>query len=146
IHRSNNQFVRMYDGRYPADILFLGNSRVDRNIAFDRVHELTGKNCLNLALGGNNMLISEALLKDFVERYGDPQLVAVELSHSTVGTNSMGEIGMFSYCSPNIRAVAKTVNPTYTAFESIFNSLRFNSPAFWRLSTEAFTEPPTRLL
>ena len=49
VHRSPNQFVRMYEGKYPADILFLGNSRVDRNIAFDRVHELTGKNCLNLA-------------------------------------------------------------------------------------------------
>lgn len=146
IQHSHNQFVRMYQGKYPADILFLGNSRVDRNIAFERVHELTGKTCLNLALGGNHVLISEALLKDFVERYGDPQLVVVELSHSTVRINSMGEMQIFSYCSPNIRALAKTTNPTFAAFESIFNSLRFNSPAFWRLSTEAFTEPPTRLL
>jgi hypothetical protein len=146
IEHSQNQFVRMYEGKYPANILFLGNSRVDRNIAFDRVHELTGKSCLNLALGGNHMLISEALLKDFVERYGNPQLVVVELSHSTVRTNSMGEMGIFSYCSTNMNALAKTTDPTYTAFESIFKSLRFNSPAFWRLSAEAFTEPPARLL
>lgn len=146
VHRSPNQFVRMYEGKYPADILFLGNSRVDRNIAFDRVHELTGKNCLNLALGGNHMLISEALLRDFVERYDAPQLVVVELSHSTVKTNSMGEMGMFAYCSPNMRAVAKSISPAYTTFESIFNSLRFNSPAFWRVTTEAFTEPQSRLL
>jgi hypothetical protein len=146
IHRSHNQFVRMYEGKYPADILFLGNSRVDRNIAFEKVHDLTGKTCLNLGLGGNNMLISEALLKDFVERYGNPKLLVLELSHSTVRTDSMGEIGLFSYCSPNINALAKTINPTYTAFESIFISLRFNSPSFWRLSTEAFTEPQSRLL
>ena len=95
IQHSQNQFVRMYEGKYPADILFLGNSRVDRNIAFDRVYELTGKSCLNLALGGNHMLISEALLKDFVQRYGNPQLVVVELSHSTVRTNSMGEMRNF---------------------------------------------------
>jgi hypothetical protein len=146
IQHSQNQFVRMYEGKYPADILFLGNSRVDRNIAFDRVRQLTGKSCLNLALGGNNMLISEALLKDFIQRYGNPQIVVIELSQSTVRTDSMGEIGIFSYCSPNMLALAKTINPTYTAFASVFHSLRFNSAAFWRLSAEAFTEPSSRLL
>ena len=92
------------------------------------------------------MLISEALLKDFVERYGAPQLVVIELSHSTVKTNNMGEMGMFAYFSSNMRAVAKSINPAYAAFESIFKSLRFNSPAFWRVCTESFTEPQTRLL
>src|SRR5712671_3709596 len=71
IRHSRNQFVEMYEGKRPADILFLGNSRVDANISFEKAHYMTHKVCLNLGLGGNHVLISEALLKDFVQRYGN---------------------------------------------------------------------------
>src|ERR1700733_6299620 len=63
IQQSKNKFVRMYEGKYPANILFLGNSRVDRNFNFEKIHEMTGKRCLNLGLGGNHMMITEVLFK-----------------------------------------------------------------------------------
>jgi len=146
VQQSKNQFVRMYEGKYPANFLFLGNSRVDRNFNFEKIREVTGKSCLNLGLGGNHTLIAEVLLKDFVERYGNPELVVVELSHSTANPYTMGEMGIFSYCSTNMQALGKIIDPTYAGFESIFHSLRFNNQAFWRLSSEVFSEPPTRLL
>jgi hypothetical protein len=146
IRQSHNQFVRMYEGKERADILFFGDSRVDRNISYRRVRELTGKTCLNLGLGGNSVLISEALLKDYVERYGNPSMVVVELSHSAVDPNSLGEMRIFSYCSANIRTLKCKSNPTFAAFENIFMSLRFNDPAFWRLAVEGINPPATRLL
>lgn len=146
VRHSQNQFVRMYEGKSPADIVFLGNSRVDRNISFEKISNLTGKVCLNLGLGGNHMLISEALLKDFVQLYGNPKVVLIELSHSTVNPDNMGEMGIFSYCSTNMQALGKRINPTYAAFESVFQSLQFNSHTFWRLSAEVLSQPSTRLL
>ena len=146
IQSSRNQFVRMYERRYPADILFLGDSRVDRDFNFRKISELTGKVCLNLGLGGNSALISEVLLKDYVQRYGVPKLVVIGLSQTTASPESMGEMRIFSYCSPNITSLAKRLDPTYAAFESVFTSLRFNDPAFWRLLTEVFREPAARLL
>ena len=123
VRQSHNQFVRLYEGKVPSDTVFLGNSRVDRNINFGKVHELTGRVCLNLGLGGNHMLISEALLKDYVRIYGNPKLVVIELSHSTVTPDSMGEMGIFSYCSTNMQTLARQIDPTYAAFESVFKSL-----------------------
>ena len=146
IRSSHNQFVRMYEGKYPADILFLGDSRVDRDFNIRKISELTGKVCLNLGLGGNSVLISEVLLKDYVQRYGIPNLVVIGLSQTTASPEGMGEMRIFSYCSPNIASLAKRLDPTYAAFESVFTSLRFNDPAFWRLLTEVFREPAARLL
>lgn len=146
VRHSKNQFVKMYEGKARADIVFLGNSRVDRNISFEKVEEMTGKRCLNLGLGGNHMLISEALLKDYVERYGNPQLVIIELSHSTVKPVDMGEMGIFTYCSTNMSALARSINPTYFACERVFHSLQFNTQTFWRLSAEVFSQPSSRLL
>ena len=146
VQRSRNQFVRMYQGGYPAELVFLGDSRVDRNFDFQRIQELTGKVCLNLGLGGNSVRISEVLLQDYVARYGNPELVVVELGHTTVDADSMGEMRIFSYCSANMSRLARSTDPTLAVFESIFKVLRFNSPAFWRLATEAIRTPGSRLM
>src|SRR3989338_8618923 len=146
IHQSRNQFVRMYEGETPADIIFLGDSRVDRNISYKDIQDSTGKVCLNLGLGGNNILISEVLLQDYVQRYGNPELVVIDLGHSMVDPKSMGEMRIFSYRSKGMEALAMRNDPTYAAFEHVFKSLRFNDPAFWRISVEVFKEPSSRLL
>src|SRR4030095_1434495 len=129
IQNSKNQFVRMYQGKVAANFVFLGNSRVDRNFDFEKMNQMTGKSCLNLGLRGNHMLISEVLLKDFVQRYGKPELVVIELSHSTASPYTVGEMGIFSYCSTNMQALAKSIDPTYATFASVFHSLRFNNQA-----------------
>jgi hypothetical protein len=146
IQHSQNDFVRMYEGHHPAQIIFLGDSQVDRNIDFQMVEQLTRKITLNLGLGGNHVLISEALLKDYVHRYGNPELVIIELSHSTVVPDKMGEMGIFSIYSSHIAALAKSIDPTLSTFETVFWSLRFNNPTFWRLSAEVFDKPSSRLL
>src|SRR6266850_2717670 len=146
VRHSQNRFVRMYEGKQPVDILLLGDSRMDCNISYSKVRELTGKSCLNLGLGGNSVLVSEALLKDYVQRYGNPALVVIELSHSEVDPATMGEMRIFSYCSTNVQALAHKIDPTYSALEVIFTSLRYNDPAFWRLATEVSRPPSTRLI
>ncbi len=146
IRQSRNQFVRMYEGETPANIIFLGDSRVDRNISYKDIQDSTGKLCLNLGLGGNNILISEVLLQDYVQRYGNPELVVIDLGHSMVDPESMGEMRIFSYCSKGMEVLATSNDPTYAAFEHVFKSLRFNDPAFWRLLVEVFREPSSRLL
>jgi hypothetical protein len=147
VKHSQNRFVRMYECKEPsADILFFGDSRVDRNISYSKVRELTGKSCLNLGLGGNSVLVSEALLKDYVERYGNPSMVVIELSHTTVDPALLGEMRIFTYCSANLREIERKANPTFAAFENVFTSLRFNDPAFWRMAVEAVKPPSTRLL
>jgi hypothetical protein len=143
---SKNAFVRMYERKNSADVVFLGNSRVDRNIDYEEFARLTGRRGLNLGLGGNHLLIAEALLKDFVQRYGNPEFVVVELSCSIVEPCSMGEMQIFSYYSTNMEALARSIDPTYTAFEKLFKCLRFNNPAFWRLAAECIREPSDRRL
>jgi hypothetical protein len=146
VRYSKNQFVRMYEGTNPADILFLGDSRVDRNIDFKRVQDLTARSCLNLSLGGNSVLVSEALLEDYRSRYGNPELVVLELSQTTADPETMGEMAIFSYYSANIAALSKSINPAFAAFQRVFKSLTFNDPAFWRLASEAVRDSPPRLL
>lgn len=136
----------MYEGRNPANIIFLGDSRVDRNVSYKYLEEKTGRRCLNLGLGGNNVKISEILLKDYIERYGKPQLVVIDLGHSMVKPNSMGEMRIFSFWSQRMAELAYSIDPVYAQFEYIFSILLFNDPSFWRLFLEIFRVNQSRLL
>ena len=146
VQHSKNEFARMYRSELPTDILFLGDSRVDRNISCQKVRELTGKRCLNLGLGGNSMMVSEALLKDYVQRYGNPELVVIEMGHSTVDPETLGEMRLFTLYSTNLQALVRKKAPAYATFQRVFASLRFNDPAFWRLASETIRPPTERLL
>ena len=42
---------------------------------------------------------------------------------------TLGEMRIFTYCSTNIQALARKTDPTFSAFETVFTSLRFNDPA-----------------
>ncbi len=146
VRRSQNQFVRMYEGKYAADLLFLGDSRVDRNFNFRKIRELTRKRCLNLGLGGNSVLVSEVLLKDYVHRYGIPEHVLLEMNQTTTDPRGIGEMRIFSYCSRNMSQLADRLDPIHARFSAVFRSLRFNDPAFWRLATEVLQKPESRML
>ena len=146
IRHSQNQFVRMYEGKERADIVFLGDSRVDRDFDFQKIAARSGRSCLNLGLGGNSALVSEILLKDYVSRYGNPGLVILEMSQTTTSPDRMGEMRIFSYCSPGMAELARALDPTHARFASVFFSLKFNDPVFWRLAAEVFGKSESRLL
>jgi hypothetical protein len=146
VRHSNNRIARMYNNSRSADIILFGDSRMDRNLLEADVEVLTGKSCLNLALGGNHVLISEVLLADFVDMYGAPDRVMVEVSHSTVPTCGMGEMRVFACSSTKLAALAKAIDPVYSRFAAVFKSLEFNDPSFWRIATQAVCPPPSRAL
>ncbi len=146
VEHSRNPFARLFFSTNKADILLLGDSRVDRNISLESIRGLTGKAPMNLGLGGNNPLISEALLRDYLRLHGKPELVIVELGHSTVDPRALGEMRIFSFCSTNIARLARTAQPVYSAFSNVFASLQFNDPAFVRVAADVFGDPTPRLL
>lgn len=146
VERSQNPIVRMLRGEQPSDVVFLGDSRIDRNIDFAHVQARTGLRPLNLGLGGNSMVVSEALLRDYLDRYGPPTAVVVELGQTTVDPQSMGEMRVLACLSTNLLGVACAVDPWYSRGERVFGTLRFNDASFWRLAAEALQPPTPRTL
>jgi hypothetical protein len=92
------------------------------------------------------MLISEALLCDYYGRYGAPQVALLELSHSIVKPDNMGEMEIFGCYSTNINNLTSKLDPTYARFERVFHCLRFNTPTLWRLAGESMEGERSRLL
>lgn len=143
---SANDFARLYTGKGKGQIVLLGDSRADRNISAELLQSLTKKECINLSLGGNSTCVSEILLSDYIDRYGNPDLVVMEVSQTTVAPQSLGEMRLFSHYSRRLFEFASKVDPTFTTFQKLFPILAFNNPSFWRLASESFAKQPSRLL
>jgi len=144
--RSRNSFVQMYEGKCRADALLLGNSRMDRNCDAKELERRTGQRALNLGLGGNHTRICEALFLDYIDRYGPPQLLVLELTQCVDSPDSMGEMMIFTRYSSRMRSLAQELDPKFMTFQSIFKSLRYNNDTFWRLASEAVKPPSPRQL
>lgn len=71
---------RLYAGRAPAEVVVLGNSRAYRHLLADEIGGEFALPSESFAYPGLGMRASLALLQDFIDRYGDPKLVIVELT------------------------------------------------------------------
>ena len=80
LDRSHEPIAELYGDRGVAGVVLLGNSRAYRSFDLGLVSREFGGKVLNLALPGSSMELSEALLEDYIDRYGAPHVLVVELS------------------------------------------------------------------
>jgi hypothetical protein len=146
VKRSQNTFVKMYEGKAKADVLLLGNSRMDRNVDPAQLKTKTGLTALNLGLGGNHTLISECLFFDYISRYGPPQLLLIEVTQTVDSPADLGEMGVFANESPRLASLIERMDPTFATARKLFHCLTFNNDTFWRLLSEVVSAPKSRLL
>lgn len=146
VRQSQNRFAQMYAKNLQSNALLLGNSRMDRNLNSDVFQSTTGLRPLNLGLGGNHPCTSEALLLDYVDIYGPPKLMLIEVTQAVDSPQLMGEMMLFTSFSHRLQANAENADPKFMFFRRFFHVLTYNNDTFWRLASECFRTPPRRSL
>ena len=110
LDRSHDTLAEMYAGTAKGDIVVLGNSRAYRHFDFAAP---SGRRLVNLAQPGASTLMSAALLEDYVERYGAPRAVVLELSGLVADQDAALVARMFAPRSPRLAALLRAWHPRY---------------------------------
>jgi len=142
--QSRNRYVEFYEGRNEADILILGNSRADRHFVAKSIKREVGARTLNLGIGGVSMVSAEALLRDYVDRYGVPKLVVLEPSCLTTDPAVIGDMRLYGVYSPRIRELERRYAAEFYYAARVFHLIRFNNEMFFRVAQATVQEPKDR--
>jgi hypothetical protein len=116
LDHSRDPIARLYGDSAAADVVVLGNSRAYRNIDLDALSRGFNSQVISLALPGASMEISNALFDDYLDRYGPPRVLVVELSALFSDEGSLKDLRAFADRSSRIDGLVKRYFPTlYTA-------------------------------
>lgn len=129
--QSPDRFVSVYRDAAPADVVVLGNSRVDRHFDPGMIRDRTGLEIVNLGIGLNSVALSEVLLADYLERHPKPQSIVLEVTHLQVPV-STGELKLLTAFSANMRAFLREVSPRLYYAGEVSHLFRLNSDLFFR--------------
>ena len=72
-------YAKLYNRKLESNILILGNSRAYRHYYENDWSSILNLNAANLSLPGAPLIHLEAILDDYVNIYGEPQYIFLEL-------------------------------------------------------------------
>lgn len=139
-----DRFVAIYGDGAPADVVALGNSRVDRHFDPQMVRQKTGLELANLGIGLNSMALSEVLLHDYLEHHPKPQTLIIEVTHLQI-TPTVGEMKLLTAYSPAMRAFLRETAPRLYYAGEVSHLFRLNSDLFFRALYSLLAGPEPRL-
>ncbi len=144
VTQSPDRFVAIYGDVAPADVVALGNSRVDRHFDPEMVKAKTGLELVNLGIGLNSMALSEVLLDDYLERHPKPQTVVIEVTHLQIPA-TVGELKLLTAFSPAMRGFLRETAPRLYYAGQLSHLFRLNSDLFFRALYSLVAGPEPRL-
>ena len=145
VARSQDRYVAMYEGRAKADILVLGNSRADNHFPPQMMTQALGATAVNLGLGGVSTALSEALMKDYIERNGAPRLIVLEATVLEVDPSVIGDMMIFTSYSPRIADLVKRNAPRLYYTMTVFKLFQYNNEMLWRILYHVWKAPFDRM-
>lgn len=130
--QSEFRYSRMYKGNARADILAIGNSR---GLFFQEpvLHQLTGKQTLNLSYNGMPANLALTLLQDYYDRYPAPALLLLDISMCYQPNDAL--IAAFSLYTPQSKHIAHLLQKTQPHLywgSQAFHLVRYNGEVFQR--------------
>jgi hypothetical protein len=144
-HLSENRFARMYTGRAKADVLMLGNSRLDRHFDPSILKKYFNKSAVNLGIGGQSTELSNLLLHDYIDRYGAPKILILEPTNACVRNGAIKDLRVFINHSDRIKNFVKKELPSEYYYGNIAHLYNFNNVMFNRILFEIFRPDKDRL-
>ena len=142
--QSPDRFIEIYRDDVSADVVALGNSRVDRHFEPAMIKAKTGLDIVNLGIGLNSMRLSEVLFRDYLERHPKPETVVIEVTHLEIPA-SIGELKLLTAYSANMRAFLRELSPRLYYAGEISHLFRLNSDLFFRALYSLFEGREPRL-
>jgi hypothetical protein len=142
---SDNRFAKMYSGRAKADIVMLGNSRLDRHFDAYLLESYFNKSAINLGIGGQSAELSNILLHDYIDRYGVPKIVILEPTNAFIKNEGLKDLRVFMNHSERVKNLTKKELPLEYYFGSLSHLYNFNNVMFNRILFEIVRSDTDRL-
>ena len=132
VEASPQVHARLYTGRAgAAEVLFVGSSRSREHFPAGAIARQTGRSSLNLGWGGLSSEQVEAILLDYIDRYGAPEIVVLEVTSPEVDQLMLRNLRLFEADSPRIDALVAAYEPVLHAAGRLLALLRYNNKLFF---------------
>jgi hypothetical protein len=146
LDHSRDPIARLYGGTAAADIVVFGNSRAYRNIDLAALGRGFDGRVISLALPGTSMEVSGALFGDYLDRYGAPRVVVVELSALFSDEGSLKDLRAFASRSGRIDDLMQKYFPTLRDAGAVSRLFNYNSVFVLNAMHKIFAPLPDPLL
>jgi hypothetical protein len=124
---SREPIAELYGGRGSAGVVLLGNSRAYRHFDLGVLSQEFNARIINLSLPGASGELSEALLADYIDRYGPPQIVIVELSGLATDSDALKNMRPFVDRSKRLSLLLKEHFPQLYYAGKVSHLFNYNS-------------------
>ncbi|MFO1067377.1 MAG: hypothetical protein U1E14_02525 [Geminicoccaceae bacterium] len=132
VEASPQVHARLYTGRAgAAEVLFVGSSRSREHFPAGAIARQTGRSSLNLGWGGLSSEQVEAILLDYIDRYGAPEIVVLEVTSPEIDQLMLRNLRLFEADSPRIDALVAAYEPVLHAAGRLLALLRYNNKLFF---------------
>lgn len=130
IRFSSLPYAKLYSGRGKADVLVLGNSRAFRHFDESQLSQALGLKVSNLAVLGGSMETMNAVLDDYIARYGAPRAVIIEPSCLSADNAQVRNMRHLTRRSPGLQRILQELSPTLAAAGNISHLFTLNGTAY----------------
>jgi hypothetical protein len=124
--RSNTRLARLYSGRAASDIVVLGNSRANRAFFSPYIEKTLERKTVNLSYNALSTELASALMEDFLERNGKPQLLIVEVTGIVMAPEAINELKLYSNRSDRLAKIFKREKTSAYYTSKVMNLFRLN--------------------
>ena len=128
----------LYSGRGKADVVILGNSRAYHHFNDKDWSQELGLGVKTYAIEAASMEYNEALLKDYINIYGPPDVVVLELSCLTWDNGQVMNMRSLSLRSEHISKLLKEEYPKAYYIGKVLNLFNYNSTSFLNVLHKIF--------
>jgi hypothetical protein len=129
VWNSNSPFPRLYNGKFDAEIVCVGNSRGVHGFPETILQDATGKSVANLSVNGLAPQIAERFLLDYLDHNPAPKIVLAEANFIEMETTAAGvmKFSPFFASSPRLFELACRFDPTYAVVSRLSRLIQYNS-------------------
>lgn len=139
IRLSSLPYAKLYSDRGKADVLVLGNSRAFRHFDENRLSKALGLKVSNLALLGGSMETMNAVLDDYIARYGAPGAVIIEPSCLNADNAQVRNMRYLTRHSPGLQRILQELSPTLATAGIISHLFTLNGTAYLNVLHKAIS-------
>ena len=132
--RTGYRYAEMYEGKLPAEIVVLGNSRGLHMFHPPAIEEVTGSTVANLSFNALPPVTMPIILEDYLKHHPAPKLLVLEVSCISI-TDEKGSLERMSILMGQNAEYGERIkerNATFYWGTQISHLFRFNSSLMWR--------------
>ena len=131
--RSHFRYSRLYAGDAEAEIVLVGNSR-GLNFYQPFIEERTGKSTLNLSYNALPVQLSAALLRDYRDRYGAPEVLIVDVTHLDRDNDDLiREFRVYAQFSERLDSLLRAADPRIWGGTKVSHLTRYGGEVAQRM-------------